>query len=107
MNNTLKITLGLIAGGTLVYLAGKKKKAEATKVFTAPDGNTYGENQVYRTIDNKMYRNGKEIHYGHPEPEQNTGSATKHYTENGDQIPKNYQAANKNTNYHQKGVRHH
>ncbi|MDR6515892.1 hypothetical protein [Chryseobacterium camelliae] len=106
MNTTLKITLGLLAGGTLVYLAGKRKKA-AAKLFTAPDGNTYGENQVYRTIDNKMYKNGKEIHYGHPEPENNSGSSTKHYAENGDQIPKNYQAANKNINYHQKGVRHH
>lgn len=105
MNNKIKVVLGLIAGGSLIYFGLKKKKGE-TKTFTAPDGNTYGENQLYRTFDNKVYKNGKEIHFNMPES-QGKNNASNHYEPNNEKLTKNYQAGSQGSNYHQKGVRHH
>lgn len=106
MNNKIKVALGIIAGGSLIYFGLKKKKGEA-KTFTAPDGNTYGENQLYRTMDNKTYKNGKEVHFPIPESQGKT-SSSKHYEPNNEKLTKNYQpAGNQGVTYHQKGVRHH
>ncbi|WP_410704532.1 hypothetical protein [Chryseobacterium sp. SIMBA_029] len=44
MNRKVKIAFGLLAGGSLLFLALKKKKKKV-KIFSAPDGNIYGENQ--------------------------------------------------------------
>ncbi|MDQ1162479.1 hypothetical protein QE422_002847 [Chryseobacterium sp. SORGH_AS 447] len=105
MNNKIKVALGLIAGGSLIYF-GLKKKNGKVKTFTAPDGNTYGENQLYRTFDNKLFKNGKEVHFNTPESE-GKGTSSSQYEANNEKLTKNYQAGNQNVNYHQKGVRHH
>jgi hypothetical protein len=106
MKNTVKIALGLVAGGSLIFL-GLKRKNKKLKTFTAPDGNTYQENQTYRTFDNQLYKNGKKISFITPESEQKSHLSSNHYDENNDMISKKYQAVNKDVNYHQKGIRHH
>ncbi|KFF11015.1 hypothetical protein N6B72_13610 [Chryseobacterium soli] len=106
MKNTVKIALGLLAGGSLIFL-GLKRKNRKIKTFTAPDGNTYQENQTYRTFDNQLYKNGKKIHFSTPESEQKSYSSSHQYNENNDPVSKKYQTVNKEVNYHQKGIRHH
>ena len=105
MNNKIKIALSLLAGGSLIYF-GMKKKNGKTKKFTAPDGNTYGENQMYRTFDNKLYKNGKQIHFNTPEPE-NKSNSSYGYKTNSEKLAKKYQTENHEVNYHQKGIRNH
>lgn len=104
MNNKVKIALGLIATGTLVLINLKRKRRERLKMFTAPDGNTYQENQTYRTFDNQFYKNGKRLRFNKLESEQENHSPANHYEENAVNISKNHQ--NKNITYHQKGNRH-
>lgn len=106
MKNTVKIALGLLAGGSLIFL-GLRRKNRKLKTFIAPDGNTYQENQTYRTFDNQLYKNGKKIHFSTPEHDQKSSSSGYQYDENNDSGSKKYQAVNKAVNYHQKGIRHH
>ncbi|WP_042722640.1 hypothetical protein [Flavobacterium sp. B17] len=106
MNSKIKIALALIGAGALVAWGIKRKKNGKVKTFTAPDGNTYQENQIYRTFDNKLYKNGKQIHFETPAMEQNK-SSNHAFDEHSNTIPKNYESVNQNITYHQKGVRHH
>jgi hypothetical protein len=48
MNSKIKIALALLGTGTLIW-GLRKRKNNQVKTFTAPDGNTYKENQMYRT----------------------------------------------------------
>ncbi|UKB82338.1 hypothetical protein LF887_15135 [Chryseobacterium sp. MEBOG06] len=102
MNKIVKITLALAAGSFLLYLDQRKKKKK-TKIYLAPDGNTYKENQIYRTYNNRLYRNGKEFHYSLPELDDHHYSNTKY---SNDHVHIQYKTIQKNTNYHHKGVRH-
>lgn len=104
MNNIVKIILALAAGGSLLYL-GLRKKSRKSKVYLAPDGNTYKENQIYRTYDNTLYKNGKEFHYSVP-PLENNQYSNKKYSTIIDNIYPNYKTDHKSTQYHHKGVRH-
>jgi len=104
MNNKVKIALGLLAAGTLVLVNLKRKRREKLRTFTAPDGNTYQENQIYRTFDDKVYKNGKRLRFNTIEPAQENRSSNNYYEENSINYPKNNQ--NKNIDYHQKGNRH-
>ncbi|AZA85960.1 hypothetical protein EG349_03740 [Chryseobacterium shandongense] len=106
MNNKMKLALAIIGAGTAVAWGMNRKKKLKSKTFTAPDGNTYKENQIYRTFDNKLYKNGKEIHFETPALEQNA-SGNHAFDEHSANLSKNYEAINKDINYHQKGVRHH
>lgn len=105
MNSKVKIALALVAGSSLIYL-GLRKKSKKIKTFVAPDGNTYEENQIYRTFENKLFKNGKEFHFTTPEPNQNSYSSTLNSDKKSDNLSKNYQTVNKDVNYHQKGIRH-
>ncbi|WP_114821804.1 hypothetical protein [Chryseobacterium sp. KLBC 52] len=105
MNNIVKITLALAAGSSLLYL-GLRKKSKKSKVYLAPDGNTYKENQIYRTYDNTLYKNGKEFHYSMPQID-NDQYSNKNYSSTIDNVQSNYKADHKSTQYHHKGVRHH
>ncbi|SDQ09601.1 hypothetical protein SAMN05421664_0456 [Chryseobacterium soldanellicola] len=107
MNNKVKIALALLVGGSLVFLSKRRKKNNKLKKFTAPDGNIYRENQIYRTFDNKLYKNGKQIHFDVPEADLQT-SAANNFEGNTIENISSYQAqaVNKNVNYHQKGNRH-
>jgi len=102
MKTKFKIALGLIGTAALVLWNTRRKKRKI--IFTAPDGNTYKENQIYRTSDNKLYKNGKLFHF--PTPPQIPDVSLKVHTENTESIHKNIQLAQKNTSYHQKGNRH-
>lgn len=103
MNNKLKIALGLLAGGTVLFF-GLRRKKEKLKTFTAPDGNTYKENQLYRTYDNKLYKNGKQVHFETPKLQKNNSSSQ--FAVNNDST-NDYKDVNIPVTYHQKGVRHH
>ncbi|MFP8894715.1 hypothetical protein [Chryseobacterium sp. EZn1] len=104
MNNIVKITLALAAGSSLLYM-GLRKKGKKSKVYLAPDGNTYKENQIYRTYDNKLYKNGKEFHYPMPQLEDDQ-SFNKNYSTVTDTVYSHYKTDHKSTQYHHKGVRH-
>ncbi|AZA54645.1 hypothetical protein EG348_17400 [Chryseobacterium sp. G0201] len=104
MNNKIKLALGLIATGTLVLLNLKRKRRERLKIFTAPDGNTYKENQTYRTFDNQFYKNGKRLRFNTLEAENENHSSNSYYEENSVNYSNSNQ--NKNITYHQKGNRH-
>lgn len=106
MNSKIKVALALIGAGTLVAWRMKRKKNSNLKTFTAPDGNTYKENQLYRTFDNKLYKNGKQIQFETPVMDQKK-TDNHAFDEHSSTIPKNYESVNQNTTYHQKGVRHH
>jgi hypothetical protein len=106
MNNKVKVALALIAGGTLVLAGLRRRKREKLKTFTAPDGNKYKENQIYRTFDNRLYKNGKHIHFNTPETEPENHSSGNYYNGNTGNFSKNNISNNKNTSYHQKGSRH-
>lgn len=106
MNNTVKIALALAAGSSLLYM-GLRKKNKKKEVFLAPDGNTYKENEIYRTYDNKLFKNGKEFHFETPELDDHFPKSNTFYgTMNGNTHLKQ-QTANKNVTYHHKGIRHH
>ncbi|MDQ0594535.1 hypothetical protein QFZ37_002904 [Chryseobacterium ginsenosidimutans] len=105
MNNKVKIALSLIAGGTLILLSLKRKRRQKLKTFIAPDGNSYKENQIYRTFDNSLYKNGKRIHFNKPELEENQSSGDYYDGDTGNLL-KNKLNINKNISYHQKGNRH-
>lgn len=105
MNNKIKIALALAGAGTLIW--SLRKKQNKPKVFTAPDGNTYKENQLYRTFDNKVYQNGKEMKFNTPVTNQENNLSQQHSDAAEYNTGKNYQNINKNPTYHQKGVRHH
>jgi hypothetical protein len=50
MNNKVKIALVILAGSSLILLNLRRRKNIKSKTYTAPDGNTYRENQIYRTL---------------------------------------------------------
>jgi len=106
MNNKIKIALALIGAGSVVAWRMNRRKNGKHKTFTAPDGNTYQENQIYRTFDNKLYKNGKEIHFETPSTDQDS-SVNHPFEIQADNLSKNYNMVNKDISYHQKGVRHH
>lgn len=104
MNNIVKITLALAAGSSLLYL-GLRKKSKKNNIYLAPDGNTYKENQIYRTYDNKLYKNGKAFHYSLPQLE-NDQYSNKNYSTHTNNVYSNYKTDHKSTQYHHKGLRH-
>ncbi|MFC4165536.1 hypothetical protein ACFOWU_17840 [Epilithonimonas zeae] len=106
MNNNVKIALGIIAGGSLVLATQLLKSKKKNKIFTAPDGNSYKENQMYRTAHGEIFQNGKQLHFETPEllAEANQ-SLDSNY--GNDKSSRNNQSIPRNINYHQKGVRHH
>jgi len=106
MNNNVKIALGIIAGGSLVLATQLLKSKKKNKIFTAPDGNSYKENQMYRTAHGEIFQNGKQLHFETPgllaEAYQSLDS-----NYGNDKSSRNNQSIPRNINYHQKGVRHH
>ncbi len=103
MNNTAKIALAFVAGGALFLLNQKRRKRNQNKkTFAAPDGNTYKENQIYKTVDGKFYRNGKDFHYETPNPDNRSQVNNFH----GENTANHYEARPKNVEYHQRGNRH-
>ncbi|MFC3157951.1 hypothetical protein SAMN05443633_104295 [Chryseobacterium arachidis] len=107
MNTKAKIALGILAGGSLLFfgLRRNRRNSRKSKTFTAPDGNTYSENQIYKTFDNKLYKNGKQIHFPIPDTEQISLSEAPYYTAN-ENISKEYKNSYSGVIYHQKGTRH-
>ncbi|WP_288447084.1 hypothetical protein [uncultured Chryseobacterium sp.] len=95
------------SGRELFALYEPTKKNKTEKVYLAPDGNTYEEDQIYRTYDNKLYKNGKEFYYNLPNQHDELISANMNYIAVNKNVPLNHNTNRKNTAYHHKGVRHH
>jgi hypothetical protein len=107
MNNKIKVVLAFLAGGTLLLLNQRRKRlSKKTKTFTAPDGTSYKENQIYRNSEGKAYRNGKVVHFDHLEFENENHSPNSFSHLQDDKLSRNYQAKPQNVDYHQRGKRH-
>lgn len=105
MKNSVKIALGIVAGGVLVFLNQKRKgRNNKNHKFTAPDGNQYGENQMYRTAEGEVFKNGKKIRLETPE---NILSTHNHIDASfNNQHLNDHYNSNQQVSYHQKGTRH-
>ena len=106
MKSSVKIALGFLAGGGLLIAAGIVRKARKNKsqTYSAPDGNTYQENEMYRNSQGEIFQNGKKLHFDTPE----LLSQAHHHIDS--QINSKFNNKNFNSrqvNYHQKGIRHH
>jgi len=103
MNNKVKIALAVLTGSAIV-LAFRKAKKNKEELFTAPDGISYRKDQIYRTFEGDLYKNGKKFHFNVPEaqPENNL----KTLSEDSGNVINNYDSQIKEVNYHQKGARH-
>ncbi|MGO4709743.1 hypothetical protein AB4Y90_11640 [Chryseobacterium sp. 2TAF14] len=106
MKNSVKIALGIVAGGALIFLNNKRRaRSNKNQTFTAPDGNEYGENQMYRTAEGEVFKNGKKIRFETP---GNTQSDHSHVEANfKNQHLNDHHIPNQQVSYHQKGTRHH
>ncbi|KQT20505.1 hypothetical protein ASG31_17200 [Chryseobacterium sp. Leaf404] len=107
MKTPEKIAIGIAAAivvGGLTALGFRKKRASAPKTFTAPDGNIYPENHVYRTFDNQYFKNGKKIKY--QTPAQSIQDTHGHFDPAKNKSEFNHHAPNPSVDYHQRGVRH-
>nr|WP_314497911.1 hypothetical protein [uncultured Chryseobacterium sp.] len=106
MNSKVKIALALIAGGTAILLNQRRKRlSQKIKMFTAPDGTPYKENQIYRNAEGKAYRNGKVVHFDSLEFADEFHPSNSHHLHD-EKFSKNYQAKPQNVDYHQRGKRH-
>lgn len=107
MKNTIKVALGFAAGGALILLNQlRKRKQKEQNKFMAPDGNKYLKNEMYRSAEGEIFKNGKKLHFETP----------KHLNDANNKIDarlaKNVQFNDQNPNsrnvtYHKRGVRHH
>lgn len=104
MKNSVKVALGIVTGGVLIYLNQKRKQKSKALLYTAPDGNQYKEDQMYRTAEGDVYKNGKKVHFELPSDSvQNKSRVDSNF---------NNQHLNENVNlnhevsYHQRGQRH-
>lgn len=108
MKNSVKITLGIVAGGILVFLNKKRKQRMNNKrqTFTAPDGHQYSENQMYRTSEGEVFRNGKKMRVQIPlNSSQNLSKVDSGF--NNQHLNENFNLPKTEVSYHQKGTRHH
>lgn len=105
MNNIVKIALALAAGSSLLYL-GLRKKSKKINLYIAPDGNIYKENQIYKSYDNKFYKNGKEFHYKIPDLSDTPYEIDTNYNTMTAPLHVSYKVHHRNPVYHHKGLRH-
>jgi len=105
MNNVVKIALALAAGSSLLYV-GLRRKNKKKEVFLAPDGNTYQEDEIYRTYDNKLFKNGKEFHFHTPKLDDHSDTSGTVYGMVDKNVHLKHQTVKKNVAYHHKGIRH-
>ena len=100
MKNSVKIALGIVAGGVLVFLNQKRKgRNNKNHKFTAPDGN-----QMYRTAEGEVFKNGRKVHFETPENALPTHNHVETNLKN-QQLNNNHNS-NQQVSYHQKGDRH-
>ncbi len=106
MKNSVKIGLGILAGGSLI-LASRllKRNKNKLKTFTAPDGNSYKENEMYRNSQGEIFKNGRKLHFDTPELLSQANHHIDTYHNQG-KINSIHQPP-KSPDYHQRGVRHH
>lgn len=106
MKNSVKIALGIVTGGVLIFLNQKRKQRKNKgEIFTAPDGNQYKENQMYRTAEGEVFRNGKKMRVQIPlDSSHNQSKVDPHF--NNQHLNENLNSSKNNVSYHQKGDRH-
>lgn len=107
MKNTIKMALGFAAGGALILLNQlRKRKQKEQNKFMAPDGNKYLKNEMYRSAEGEIFRNGKKLYFETPQLLVNANNKIDarlaRIVQSNDQNPNS-----RNVNYHKRGVRHH
>lgn len=106
MKNSVKIALGIAAGGILVYFNKRRKQQKNEEnIFTAPDGNQYKRDQIYLTAQGEAFKNGKKMRLETPE----NSSQQQHRVDtnfNSQQLNENYDFPQHEVSYHQRGDRH-
>lgn len=105
MKNIVKLALGIVTGGALVYLVKKMKQQKDSQMFTASDGNKYKQDQTYRTADGEIFRNGKKIHIKTPVDSENHQNHVDPAFNN-QHLNEKVNLPNPNIAYHQRGDRH-
>lgn len=107
MKNTIKVALGFAAGSALILLNQlRKRKQKEQNKFMAPDGNKYLKNEMYRSAEGEIFKNGKKLNFDTPQLLANANQKIDA------RISKNFQyndpkESNRNVTYHKKGIRHH
>ena len=106
MKNSVKIALGIVTSGVLVYLAKKRfQNKNKEELFIAPDGNKYKANQMYRTAEGEVFRNGKKMRIQTPiDSVKNESLVDSNY--NSQHLSENHNLPQQDVSYHQKGKRH-
>ncbi|MFY1046355.1 hypothetical protein [Chryseobacterium sp. GP-SGM7] len=106
MKNSVKIALGIVTGGVLIFLNQKRRQRKNNgEIFTAPDGNQYKENQMYRAANGEVFRNGKKLRSQIPldfSYKQNKFDSNM----NNQNLNENFNLPKNNVSYHHKGDRH-
>ena len=104
MKNTLKVALGFAVGGTLILMSQlKKRRKNQAKTFTAPDGNSYEENKMYRNAHGEIFKNGKKLHFDTPELLSDANTQIHSYES--DRFNK-HDTLSHQAKYHRRGARH-
>lgn len=109
MNTTIRIALGAASAATaaaLAFVLYKKRKSNPSLHFMAPDGNTYKEGQIYKTIDNQYYKNGKPLKMNVP-PQSEAGNVSQKTFGHDAEAHTYASQPIQNVNYHHRGQRHH
>lgn len=106
MKNSLKVGLGILAGGLILAMNRRKLFRKSKKlIYTAPDGIEYYENQIYRTAEGDLFKNGRLMRVQIPvsDNEKNSNVKSVHF----ENLSKNTQLIPQEVSYHQRGIRHH
>lgn len=107
MKNTIKVALGFAAGGALILLNQlRKRKQRQENQFMAPDGNKYSKNEMYRSAEGEIFRNGKKLHFETPQLLVNANNKIDARLAKIVQF-NDQNLNNRNVTYHKRGVRHH
>lgn len=102
MNKILKTTAGVAAFAGLSFFITRFIRKNTKNTFSAPDGNSYKKDQIYRDAHGKLFRNGKEIHPALPPENISHQTVTSNHTNE----QSNYTHPIIGQPYHHKGKRH-
>ena len=105
MKNSIKVALGFAVGGGLILLSQlRQRKKKQIEKFTAPDGHQYLKNEMYRTAEGEIFKNGNKMHFETP-PHLTDANNKIDARHNGSKI-NNQNPVNRNVSYHKTGTRH-
>lgn len=105
MKNSIKVALGFAVGGGLILLSQlRQRKKKQIEKFTAPDGHQYLKNQMYRTAEGDIFKNGNKMHFETPQHLTDANNKIDAHLNN--QKINNQNTVSKSVLYHKTGTRH-